>query len=57
MPVTPGTPSSMHGPNRDRREYGVVKPERPDATDPAGDTPDQEGIEIDHEEERPRYDD
>lgn len=32
----------------------VVRPERPHADDPAGDTPDQDGIEIDNAIERPQ---
>lgn len=39
------------GPMQERRKAGVVEPERP--RPPSGDTPDQRGIEIDHEDERP----
>jgi hypothetical protein len=41
------------GPLQERRTVGVVEPERPASTDPAADTPDQQGIEIDHEKDRP----
>lgn len=37
-----------------RRELGVSQPERPRPDDPAGDTPDQDGIEIDNAIERPQ---
>lgn len=33
---------------------GVVRPELPQADDPAGDTPDIDGIEIDNALERPK---
>jgi hypothetical protein len=42
------------GPMQERRTEGVVKPERSAPTDPADDTPDQQGIEIDHEKDRPQ---
>ena len=41
------------GPMQDRRESGEVKPERPTPRD-LDHTPDHQGIEIDHERERPR---
>jgi hypothetical protein len=43
------------GPMQDRREVGVATPERP-APD-LDNTPDHQGIEIDHERERPQGDD
>lgn len=42
------------GPMQDRRQFGVVAPERPRANDPASDTPDQDGIETDNAIERPQ---
>lgn len=42
------------GPMQARRKRGRAAPEHPDAADPAGDTPDREGIEIDNAIERPR---
>ncbi len=54
MPGKPGDPNAINGPNQDRREFGVASPERPHPTDPAGDTPEQEGIEIDNAIERPK---
>ena len=41
------------GPMQDRRELGEAKPERPAPRDPDN-TPDHQGIEIDHERERPQ---
>ena len=41
-----------NGPMQDRRERGVAKPERNGPIDPDN-TPDQQGIEIDHAKERP----
>ena len=41
-------------PHAGRRQYGVVKPEPVSQPDPAGDTSDQLGIEIDHAAERPK---
>jgi hypothetical protein len=46
--------NSADGPMQERRVEGVVKPERPAQTGPGQDTPDQQGIEIDHEKSRPR---
>jgi hypothetical protein len=42
------------GPMQDRRNVGAADPERPQAQPPGGDTPDQQGIEIDHEKDRPQ---
>ena len=42
------------GPMQDRREIGVAKPERPKVGDPASETPDHDGIEIDNAIERPQ---
>jgi hypothetical protein len=42
------------GPMQGRRVSGVVHPERPDKTPPDADTPDQQGIEIDHAADRPQ---
>ena len=56
MPGKPADPNAMHGPNQDRRTFGVVEPERPAPADPASDTPEQDGIEIDHHQERPHDD-
>jgi hypothetical protein len=44
------------GPMQDRREVGEAKPERPAPRD-LDNTPDHQGIEIDHERERPQGDD
>lgn len=46
-------PNAIHGPHPERRQYGVVKPEQISQADPASDTTDQQGIEIDHAAERP----
>jgi len=54
MSGKPGDPESMNGPHPERREAGVVRPERPKPFDPASDTPDQEGIEIDNAHSRPQ---
>ncbi|MEQ1819529.1 MAG: hypothetical protein ABL871_13045 [Terricaulis sp.] len=54
MAGKPGDPSAIDGPHPERREAGVVRPERPEAFDPAEDTPDQEGIEIDNAHSRPQ---
>ncbi len=40
--------------NRTPPPESVVRPERPRPDDPAGDTPDQDGIEIDNAIERPQ---
>ena len=54
MPGKSGEPDAMNGPHPERREAGVVQPERPKAFDPADDTADQEGIEIDNAHSRPQ---
>lgn len=40
------------GPMQDRRTQGVVSPECPVHSNRTDDTPDQQGIEIDHEKNR-----
>jgi hypothetical protein len=42
-------PRNTHPPRE-----SIVRPERPHTDDPAGDTPDQDGIEIDNAIERPQ---
>ena len=54
MPGKPGDPNAIDGPHQERREAGVVRPERPEPVDPASETPDQEGIEIDNAHSRPQ---
>lgn len=54
MSGKPGDPNAINGPHQDRREAGVVRPERPKPFDAAEDTPDQEGIEIDNAHSRPQ---
>ena len=54
MPRKPGDTDAMNGPHQDRREAGLVHPERPEPFDPTEDTPDQEGIEIDNAHLRPQ---
>lgn len=41
------------GPMQDRRESGVASPERPAHSTRTDNTPDQQGIEADHQSERP----
>lgn len=41
------------GPMQDRRKAGVTDPERPVKSPRTDNTADQQGIEIDHERERP----
>jgi hypothetical protein len=48
------TRAPRHDLHAERRQYGVVTPERITQADPASDTSDQLGIEIDHAQERPR---
>lgn len=54
MPGKPGDPDAINGPHQDRREAGVARPEPVRPADPAGDTPDQDGIEIDNAHSRPQ---
>lgn len=54
MPGKPGDPQAIDGARPERRQAGVVRPERPKPFDPAADTPDQEGIEIDNAHSRPQ---
>ncbi|MBL8546896.1 MAG: hypothetical protein JNL81_10555 [Hyphomonadaceae bacterium] len=54
MPGKPGDPDAINRPHQDRREVGVARPERPEPFDPAKDTADQEGIEIDNAHSRPQ---
>lgn len=54
MPGKAGDPNAINGAHQDRRETGVAKPERADAGHSTGDTPDNEGIEIDNAIERPQ---
>jgi hypothetical protein len=42
------------GPMQERRKAGVAAPERPVKSRRTDNTPDQRGIEIDHESERPQ---
>jgi hypothetical protein len=42
------------GPMQNRRKPGVAEPERPIESDRTENTPDQQGIEIDHEKDRPQ---
>jgi hypothetical protein len=53
MTTTPRD-NPQDGPMQERREAGVVQPERPHADDPNSDTPDHAGIEIDNAIERPK---
>lgn len=54
MPGKAGDPDAINGPHQERREAGVARPERPEPFDPASETPDQEGIEIDNAHSRPQ---
>lgn len=48
------TKSPADGPMQDRRKAGLAEPERPVASTRTENTPDQQGIEIDHEKDRPQ---
>lgn len=54
MPNRPADRDATKGPHPEQREAGVARPERPQAFDPASETPDQEGIEIDNAHSRPQ---
>ncbi|MBK6702870.1 MAG: hypothetical protein IPG56_03215 [Caulobacteraceae bacterium] len=53
MPGKLGDPNAINGPHQDRR-MGVARPEPIRPKDPADDTPDHDGIEIDNAIERPQ---
>lgn len=54
MPGKPGDPDAINGPHQELREAGVARPERITPPEPSGDTPDQDGIEIDNAHSRPQ---
>lgn len=54
MPSKPGNPDAIDGPHPERRESGAARPEPIRPGDPASDTPDQDGIEIDNAHSRPQ---
>jgi hypothetical protein len=52
-PRNPEKPAPMARPRPERLVKGVTQPERPVDSGRTENTADQEGIEIDHEDERP----
>lgn len=54
MSAKSGDRDAINDPHPDRREAGVARPEPVRPTDPASDTPDQDGIEIDNAHSRPQ---